>query len=227
MYRVIVAALFALVFAVPVSATAASGTTIDSAPAATAEKTEAEAVVAVVAADGPKTAPKITNPQVLIKTSMGEITVELFARESPKTVANFLQYVDAEFYDGTIFHRVIAGFMIQGGGFDATMKQKPTLASVENEAINALKNLRGTLAMARTNDPNSATSQFFINVADNASLDFVSPADGRTWGYAVFGKVTAGMEVVDAIRAVPTGMAGGMGDVPTTPVEITAISRID
>lgn len=166
------------------------------------------------------------NPKVLIKTSMGEITLELMAKEAPVSTRNFLAYVDKKFYDGTIFHRVIPNFMIQGGGFTEAMVQKPTDPAIENEASNGEKNLRGTVAMARTMDPNSATSQFFINVVDNPSLDFVSPADGRSWGYAVFGKVTAGMDVVDRIRAVPTGVKNGMGDVPNDVVEIVSVRRL-
>jgi len=175
----------------------------------------------------PADAKPAENPRVLIKTSMGDITVELFQKEAPVSTRNFLTYVDKKFYDGTIFHRVINGFMIQGGGFDKNLRQKGTLDPIENEATNGLKNKRGTLAMARTMDPHSATSQFFINVVDNPSLDFVSPADGRTWGYAVFGRVVDGMDVVDAIKAVPTGMKNGMADVPVTPVEIISATRIE
>jgi cyclophilin family peptidyl-prolyl cis-trans isomerase len=167
------------------------------------------------------------NPRVLLKTSMGNITIELFQKEAPVSTRNFLAYVDKKFYDATIFHRVINGFMIQGGGFDKTMRQKGTLDAIENEATNGMKNKRGTLAMARTGDPHSATSQFFINVVDNPALDFTSPADGRTWGYAVFGQVVDGMDVVDAIKAVPTGMKNGMGDVPETTVEIVSATRVE
>jgi cyclophilin family peptidyl-prolyl cis-trans isomerase len=175
----------------------------------------------------PAAAKPAENPRVLIKTSMGDITVELFQKEAPVTVKNFLDYVDENFYDGTIFHRVISGFMIQGGGFDKNLRQKGTRNAIENEATNGMKNKRGTLAMARTMDPHSATSQFFINVVDNPSLDFSSPADGRTWGYAVFGRVVEGMDVVDAIKAVPTTMRNGMGDVPETPVEIVSARRVE
>jgi cyclophilin family peptidyl-prolyl cis-trans isomerase len=175
----------------------------------------------------PAAAKPAENPRVLIKTSMGDITVELFQKEAPVTVKNFLDYVDEKFYDGTIFHRVISGFMIQGGGFDKNLRQKGTRNAIENEATNGMKNKRGTLAMARTMDPHSATSQFFINVVDNPSLDFSSPADGRTWGYAVFGRVVEGMDVVDAIKAVPTTMRNGMGDVPETPVEIVSARRVE
>lgn len=161
----------------------------------------------------------MSQPQVRLVTSKGEITLELFADKAPQTVANFLQYVTDAFYDDTIFHRVIAGFMIQGGGMDAAMKQKATRAPVANEADNGLSNTLGTVAMARTNDPHSATAQFFINVADNLFLDHrAKSADG--WGYCVFGKVTAGMDVVDAIKSVATGRQGYMQDVPTETVTI-------
>jgi peptidyl-prolyl cis-trans isomerase A (cyclophilin A) len=151
--------------------------------------------------------------KVKLATSLGDIVVELDAAKAPKTVDNFVQYVKAGHYDGTVFHRVIDGFMIQGGGMTADLKEKKTRAPIPLEARNGLKNDRGTIAMARTSDPNSATAQFFINVKNNDSLNAPSP-DGH--GYAVFGKVTSGMEVVDKIRAVPTGP----GDVPSTPVVI-------
>ena len=160
---------------------------------------------------------------VKLQTNFGDITIELNAEKAPVTVANFLNYVDKGFYDGTIFHRVINGFMIQGGGFDASMNQKKTHAPIENEAKNGLKNRRGTLAMARTGDPHSATAQFFINHADNLPLDYPS-RDG--WGYAVFGKVTSGMDVVDKIAKVRTGNAGFHQDVPTTPVVIKNVRII-
>jgi cyclophilin family peptidyl-prolyl cis-trans isomerase len=163
---------------------------------------------------------------VLIKTSMGDITAELDADKAPLTVANFLGYVADGSYDGTIFHRVMAGFMIQGGGFTPDMQQKPTRAPVKNEADNGLKNLRGTLAMARTTVVDSATSQFFINVVDNAFLDFKA-ATQQGYGYAVFGKVTAGMDVVDAIVAVPTTTKGPNQDVPVTPVVIESIQVVE
>lgn len=156
--------------------------------------------------------------RVKLSTSLGDIVVELDRAKAPKTVANFLQYVKDGHYAGTVFHRVIDGFMIQTGGMDATMKEKPTRAPVPSESENGLKNLRGTLAMARTPDPNSATSQFFINVRDNAFLDRANARDGH--GYTVFGKVVAGMDVVDKIRSVPTGSRGPHQDVPVTPVEI-------
>lgn len=162
------------------------------------------------------------NPQVEISTSLGPITVELFADKAPKSVANFLQYAKDGFYKDTVFHRVIPNFMIQGGGFDATMNQKPTRPPVENEAKNGLKNERGTLAMARTPNPHSATAQFFINHKNNSFLDYPGQ-DG--WGYAVFGKVTTGMDVVDKISGVPTGShPSGHRDVPQTPVVIKAIT---
>jgi peptidyl-prolyl cis-trans isomerase A (cyclophilin A) len=155
------------------------------------------------------------------KTSKGEFTVELFTAEAPVSSENFLAYVDSGHFDGTVFHRVIPGFMVQGGGMTADMKQKPTRAPIENEAKNGLKNTRGTLSMARTNDINSATSQFFINVADN---DFLDNRPG-SYGYAVFGKVTSGMDVVDAIVAVKTGNRGGHQDVPVEPVVIESVTR--
>jgi cyclophilin family peptidyl-prolyl cis-trans isomerase len=164
-------------------------------------------------------------PMVEIKTNFGVITAELYPDKAPKTVANFLEYVDAGFYDGTIFHRVIPTFMIQGGGFDAQMNKKPTRAPVVNEAGNGLSNATGTLAMARTSDPNSATAQFFINVKDNDRLDRSGPSPAQA-GYAVFGKVKTGMDVVLKIKDVPTGMAAGMNDVPTTPVVIESIRRV-
>lgn len=145
------------------------------------------------------------NPRVSLKTNQGEIVVELDPAKAPKSVDNFLQYVKSGYYDGTIFHRVIDNFMIQGGGYSTELTGKGGLrAPVQNEADNGLSNARGTIAMARTMDPHSATSQFFINVADNKALDHVSKADGRTWGYAVFGKVVSGMEVVDKIKVMPT-----------------------
>ena len=162
-------------------------------------------------------------PRVLIKTSMGEITVSLDADKAPLTVANFLAYVDAGFYDDTIFHRVIPGFMIQGGGLDRDMNKKTTREPVENEAKNGLKNVRGSIAMARTGDPHSATAQFFINHKDNPNLDYPS-FDG--WGYAVFGEVTDGMQVVDAIAAVPTGAQSGRRDVPRETVLIESVTRL-
>lgn len=162
-------------------------------------------------------------PRVLLQTSMGNITVELNPQKAPKTVENFLQYVAAKQYDGTIFHRVIADFMVQGGGMTANMAEKPTRASIPLEAKNGLTNDRGTIAMARTMDPNSAAAQFFINVVDNNGLNAPRP-DGH--GYAVFGKVIAGMEVVDKIRAVPTGNRGPHRDVPVTPITINSATLV-
>lgn len=156
-------------------------------------------------------------PTLELQTSLGRIVVELDAEKAPKSSANFLQYAKDGFYNGTVFHRVIPGFMIQGGGFDAGMTQKTTRLAIENEAKNGLRNRRGTLAMARTMDPHSATAQFFINHADNAPLDYPS-RDG--WGYAVFGKVTEGMDVVDKIAGQPTTSKGFHQDVPRTPVVI-------
>jgi peptidyl-prolyl cis-trans isomerase B (cyclophilin B) len=166
------------------------------------------------------------NPKVELDTTAGKITLELYPDAAPKTVANFLEYVKAGFYDGTIFHRVIDGFMIQGGGFTPDYKQKPTRAPVVNEAEQGSKagllNVPGTIAMARTSDPNSATAQFFINVNDNKPLNFRSP-DPSGIGYAVFGKVTAGMEAVTAIAKTPTGAAGPFGrDVPKATVVINS-----
>jgi len=155
------------------------------------------------------------------KTSKGDFTVELFPDEAPVSTENFLAYVDSGHFDGTVFHRVIPGFMVQGGGMTADMKQKPTRAPIANEAKNGLKNTRGTLAMARTNDINSATAQFFINVVDN---DFLDNRPG-SYGYAVFGKVASGMDVVDAIVAVKTGNRGGHQDVPVEPVVIESVKR--
>ena len=166
------------------------------------------------------------NPVVIIKTSKGDIKAELFEKEAPNTVKNFLQYVDDRHYNGTIFHRVIEGFMIQGGGFTKEFNQKPTRAPVKNEAANGLKNKRGTLAMARTSDIDSATAQFFINVVDNEFLDFRAP-NAQGFGYCVFGKVTEGMDIVDAIRSVKTGSRGMFQDVPVDAVEIVEITRAE
>jgi peptidyl-prolyl cis-trans isomerase B (cyclophilin B) len=159
------------------------------------------------------------NPKVLMKTNHGEITIELFADKAPKTVENFLRYVKEGHYNGTIFHRVIDNFMIQGGGFTSDMNQKKVHDPIENEADNGLKNVIGTLAMARTNDPHSATAQFFINVANNDFLDFREKTP-RAWGYAVFGRVVDGMQTVNSIRTVKTGRHGMHQDVPKEPVVI-------
>jgi cyclophilin family peptidyl-prolyl cis-trans isomerase len=158
-------------------------------------------------------------PRVAFETTHGRFVVELDAVKAPKTVENFLAYAKDGFFDGTIFHRVIAGFMVQGGGFTADMQQKPTRAAIPNEADNGLKNKRGTLAMARTQDPNSATAQFFVNLVDNAFLDHTGK-NLRGWGYTVFGRVVEGMEVVDKIAAVKTGTRGPYADVPNETVEI-------
>ena len=166
----------------------------------------------------------MANPQVTMKTSLGDIKIELYPDKAPITVKNFLSYVDDKFYDGTIFHRVISGFMIQGGGFTPDMNQKPTKAQIKNEAQNGLKNTRGTLAMARTGVIDSATAQFFINTVDNDFLNFRSP-DVRGFGYCVFGKVVDGMDVVDKIRAVQTGNKNGMDDVPNDTVKILEVRR--
>jgi cyclophilin family peptidyl-prolyl cis-trans isomerase len=155
---------------------------------------------------------------IALETSLGTVTLELYPDKAPDTVANFVQYVKAGHYDGTVFHRVIKGFMIQGGGYDPSYGQRPTRTPVKNEAGNGLKNVRGSVAMARTGDPHSATAQFFINHADNGFLDHPG-RDG--WGYAVFGKVTEGMDVVDKIAATPTGATPPFGrDVPLTAVLI-------
>ncbi|NCC92095.1 MAG: peptidyl-prolyl cis-trans isomerase [Opitutae bacterium] len=163
---------------------------------------------------------------VVIKTSLGDIKVKLAADKAPLTVANFLSYAEAGHYNGTIFHRVIDGFMIQGGGFDANLRQKPTKAPIKNEAANGLANKRGTLAMARTMVVDSATSQFFINVKDNAFLDFQAPTP-QGFGYCVFGEVVEGMDVVDRIKGVRTGMKAGMSDVPLETVEILSVSKVE
>lgn len=161
-------------------------------------------------------------PHVKLTTSLGDIVLELDEEKAPLSTANYLAYVDSGHYDQTIFHRVIKDFMIQGGGFTADMKQKSTMDPIHNEWDNGLKNTRGTIACARTSDPHSATAQFFINVKDN---DFLSqPRDGA--GYAVFGRVVSGMDVVDKIRSVPTGTQRGMGDVPKTPVSIVKAARM-
>ena len=154
-----------------------------------------------------------------VVTSMGTFSIELDSEKAPKSVANFLEYVDAKHYDGTLFHRVINGFMVQGGGYDEKYERRATKAPVENEADNGLKNEKYTVAMARTPDPNSASSQFFINVKDNEFLNYKAPTM-QGWGYAVFGKVVEGKDTVDKIAKVATGDARGMQNVPTTPVVI-------
>jgi cyclophilin family peptidyl-prolyl cis-trans isomerase len=159
-----------------------------------------------------------------METSKGSLTIELYADKAPETVKNFLAYVDAGFYNGTVFHRVIPNFMVQGGGFTPDMQQKATRPPIKIESDNGLKNGRGTLAMARTQDPNSATAQFFINSVDNDFLNFTAKTP-QGWGYAVFGKVVKGMEVVDEISKVKTGAKGMHRDVPLEPVTITSAKR--
>ena len=166
------------------------------------------------------------NPQVLMETSMGSIKIELFKEKAPITVRNFLSYVNEGFFDGLIFHRVISNFMVQGGGMDANMQSKATKFAIKNEAANGLSNKLGTLAMARTSVVDSATSQFFINVADNAYLDYRGKSPDL-FGYAVFGQVVDGMEVVDAIRQVKTGSKGGHSDVPLEPVFIKSMKLLE
>ncbi len=167
-----------------------------------------------------------SDPRVQLKTNYGKIVLELDAQAAPKTVENFLNYVREGFYDDTIFHRVIKGFMIQGGGLTEDMNKKATQESVMNEADNGLKNLRGTIAMARTSDPHSATGQFFINTVDNAFLDFKAKTS-QGWGYCVFGKVVEGMAVVDKIETLPTTSKSGHGDVPTETVQIESAAVVE
>ena len=162
-------------------------------------------------------------PRVEMQTSEGNIVIELYPDKAPKSVDNFLKYVKDGYYDGLIFHRVIDGFMIQGGGYKPDMSMKPPRASIANEAKNGLKNEAGTIAMARTSDPDSASSQFFINLVDNDGLDYPKP-DG--YGYAVFGKVVSGFDVVQKIGKTKTGYAGYMGDVPTTPIVIKSVTLL-
>jgi len=163
---------------------------------------------------------------VIMETTKGNITLELDSEKAPLTVANFVEYAKSGHYDGTVFHRVIPGFMIQGGGFDEDMKQKDTNPAIKNEADNGLKNLNGSIAMARTNDPHSATSQFFINVKDNGFLDHTSPTS-RGWGYTVFGKVTEGMDTVSSIEHVKTTTSNGQQDVPVTDVVIRKVTIVE
>jgi peptidyl-prolyl cis-trans isomerase A (cyclophilin A) len=169
-----------------------------------------------------QTKKKAANPMVLVKTNMGSFKIELYPEQAPVTVKNFLDYVDKKFYDGTTFHRVIPGFVIQGGGFDKDMMRKATLPPIKNEATNGLKNLKATLSMARTNDINSATSQFFVNLKDNAALDHVGDAQ---YGYAVFGKVVQGFEVIEKIAGVKTTTKGPNENVPEKPVIIESMVR--
>ena len=164
-----------------------------------------------------------SNPLLEVKTSQGTVQIELYQDKAPKSVENFLQYAKDGFFNGTVFHRVIPGFMIQGGGFTPDLKQKETRAPIQNEAKNGLKNEIGTLAMARTNDPHSASAQFFINLKDNSFLDYPG-RDG--WGYAVFGKVVQGLDIVQKIATVPTGNVGPHQNVPTTPVLIESVKLL-
>lgn len=166
----------------------------------------------------------MADPVVDVVTSLGTFAIALDPAKAPKSVENFLSYVDAKHYDDTLFHRVIESFMIQGGGYDAKSERKPTTAPVPNEADNGLKNTRGTVAMARTGDPHSATAQFFVNVVDNKFLDHTAKSQ-EGWGYTVFGTVIEGMDVVDKIRAVETSPQGSFKDAPKTPVSITSIRR--
>jgi cyclophilin family peptidyl-prolyl cis-trans isomerase len=166
------------------------------------------------------------NPKVVIHTSMGDIGLELYADQAPVSVENFIRYANSGFYDGTVFHRVISHFMIQGGGLTPDLTDKPTSEPIINEAINGLSNKRGTVAMARTGNPHSATSQFFINVQDNGNLDYTDQNSSRGWGYAVFGKVTSGMDVVDKIRFVETRTVPPYSDVPVEPVLINSVDVV-
>ena len=184
-----------------------------------------ETTIAAAEAPAPEPEQAKETDMVIIKTTLGDIKVKLAADKAPLTVANFLAYVDDKHYDGTIFHRVIDGFMIQGGGFDKEMRQKPTKAPIKNEAANGLQNKRGTLAMARTAIVDSATSQFFINVKDNGFLDFRAP-NPQGFGYCVFGEVVEGLDVVDQIKGVRTTTKAGMSDVPLETVEILSVTRV-
>ena len=168
----------------------------------------------------------MTMTRVRMSTILGDMILELDAENAPKTVENFVSYASSGFYDGTIFHRVINNFMVQGGGFDADMRQKTTEAPIDNEANNGLKNNRGTIAMARTMDPHSATAQFFINVSDNDFLNHTAE-NMQGWGYAVFGQVVEGQEVLDKIRVVATGSQAGHQDVPVDPVVIESVTVLD
>ncbi len=184
------------------------------------------AVSLVLASIGVATANSGGKVMVEMHTSKGLITLELDAEKAPVTVANFIEYVNSGHFDGTIFHRVIPGFVIQGGGLESGMKEKPTQAPIENEADNGLKNVTGSICMARTNDPHSATSQFFINLKDNQFLDHTEKSP-QGWGYAVFGQVTDGMDVVEAIAAVQTGNAGFHQDVPVEDIVVEKVTITD
>jgi cyclophilin family peptidyl-prolyl cis-trans isomerase len=165
------------------------------------------------------------NPKVVFETNKGKIVMELYPDKAPVTVKNFLTYVDEKFYDGTVFHRIVPGFVIQGGGMAADLKEKANHPPIKNEADNKLSNLKYTVCMARTGDPHSATSQFFINLVDNQRLDYRDSTSGSTWGYAVFGKVVEGMDVVDAIAKVPTTTVGQYQGVPVDPVTVAKAYR--
>jgi cyclophilin family peptidyl-prolyl cis-trans isomerase len=167
------------------------------------------------------------NPRVVLETTEGDITLELYADKAPASVENFLAYVRNDHYDGTIFHRVIPNFMIQGGGFDKGLRRKSTREPIRNEADNGLANLRGSVAMARTSEPHSATAQFFINTVDNSALDHTGTDSPRAWGYAVFGKVVDGMAVVDRIESLETKASGGMGNLPVNTVVIQNVSILE
>jgi peptidyl-prolyl cis-trans isomerase B (cyclophilin B) len=183
-------------------------------------------MLALIITTGSTARAERSHPLVKLETSLGEFTIELYPDKAPATVANFLQYVKDGFYNGTIFHRVIPTFMIQGGGFDAQMNQKPTKAPIQNEADNGLKNEAYTAAMARTNIPDSATAQFFINVGDNQFLNHTAKTP-QGWGYAVFGKVVKGQDVVDKIKAVPTANKGMQQNVPVEPVTIIKATVVE
>ncbi len=183
------------------------------------------AAVAMVCALGGCEKKVVENPQIILETSSGKIILELYPDRAPETVKNFIAYIDSEFYNDTVFHRVIPNFMIQGGGLTAEMKSKATQMPIKNEADNGLKNDRGTIAMARTADPDSATAQFFINIANNEFLNHKSK-DSRGWGYAVFGRVLEGMDVVDAVAGMKTGPRGAYSDVPIQPVVIRKAQRL-
>lgn len=189
------------------------------APAKPTAPSATKPAAAKPAANTPATASK-----VVLHTSQGDVTLELYADKAPKSVENFLDYAKEGFYNGTVFHRVIPGFMIQGGGYAKDLQEKKTRAPIHNEANNGLSNLKYTVSMARTPDPHSARAQFFINLVDNKRLDFSADTSGATWGYAVFGKVIKGQEVVDKIAAIPTGASGPFAsDVPTTTVTIDKV----
>jgi len=168
-----------------------------------------------------------SRPQVIIHTSLGDMRLELYPDQAPVSVGNFLDYARSGFYDGTVFHRVISYFMIQGGGFTPDLQKKATRTPIQNEADNGLKNVRGSIAMARTGNPHSATAQFYLNVQDNTALDHTGKASSRTWGYAVFGKVVDGLDVMDNIRFVETTSRGPYRDVPAEPVLIESVEIID